>query len=179
MKSPRFRIEGAMYYITTVVYGRLKIFTKPSFIIPLIDSLNFYRYQYKTKLIGYVIMPDHFHIIVYPESEKAITDFMRDFKRFSSGRISRQAELESKTDWLEHFRQAGSETNRAERKVWQDHFWEVCVYSESILEQKLNYIHLNPVRAELVTEPGLYPYSSFRNYHMGDNSLIEMDQDWW
>ena len=179
MTSPRFRVEDSMYYITSAVYGRLKIFTSPSFIIPLIDSLNFYRFQHKTKLIGYVIMPDHFHLLVYPENEKSITDFMRDFKRFTSGRISRQAELEGKTDWLEHFRQAGNETNRAEMKVWQDHFWEVCVYSERFLKQKLNYIHQNPVRAGLVDEPGAYPYSSFRNYEMDNQSLIEMDMDWW
>ena len=54
MNLPRFHIEGHIYYITTVIYNRLPIFTRPSFIIPLYDSLNFYRYKQEFKLLGYL-----------------------------------------------------------------------------------------------------------------------------
>jgi hypothetical protein len=46
------------------------------------------------------------------------------------------------------------------------------------LRQKLNYIHRNPVRAELVEQPGDYPYSSYRNYEHGDDAFIEVDRGW-
>jgi len=49
----RYRIEGSIYYITNVIYDRVKVFVEPSFIIPIIDSLNYYRYQYDCKIIGY------------------------------------------------------------------------------------------------------------------------------
>jgi REP element-mobilizing transposase RayT len=117
MKS-KIRVEGSAYYITSIVYGRLAIFTRSSFVIPLIDSLNFYRYHHQCKLIGYVVMPDHIHMIIWPQKESNISDFMRDFKRFTSGRISRQAFLENKTDWMNAFEQAGRDTSRAEHKVW-------------------------------------------------------------
>ena len=75
------------------------IFNTPSFIIPILDSLNFCRYQFKCKLLGYVIMLDHLHLLIYPTGDSSVvSDFMRDFKRFTSGRISRQAELEGKTE---------------------------------------------------------------------------------
>ena len=45
MSLPRVQIEGHLYCITSTVYRRLPIFTRPTFIIPLLDSLNFYRYQ--------------------------------------------------------------------------------------------------------------------------------------
>jgi len=176
--NPRIRIEGSAYYVTTIVYGRLPLFTHPSFVIPLIDSLNFYRYQYQCKLIGYVIMPDHLHTVIWPQNGTAVSDFMRDFKRFTSGRIYRQASLESKKDWLEAFDQAGKDTARGEHKVWQDSFWEEVIFTENFLHQKLQYIHMNPVRAGLVAEPQNYPYSSYRNYELGDNTLIEIDLDW-
>lgn len=176
--SARIRSDGFAYYITTVVYGRLAIFTRPSFIIPLIDSMNFYRYQYQCKLIGYVIMPDHFHTILWPQREPSISDFMRDFKRFTSGRIFRQAVLENKLEWVASFEQAGKDTSRAEHKVWQDSFWEEVVFTEKFLCQKLNYIHMNPVRARLINEPQEYPYSSYRNYEFDDNTIIEIDKDW-
>jgi REP element-mobilizing transposase RayT len=174
----RYRIEGSIFYITSNVYKRINIFTSPSFIIPIIDSLNYYRYQYTCKLIGYVIMPDHIHLLIWPSVEKAITDFMRDFKRFTSGRITRQAKVEGKSHWVENFEEAGTETERAEYKVWQDSFWEQSIYTENFLKQKLNYIHLNPVRGGLVATAAEYPYSSYRNYYLDDHPLIEIDSEW-
>lgn len=174
----RYRIEGSIYYITSVIYNRLKIFMRPSFIIPIIDSLNYYRYQYSVKIIGYVIMPDHIHLLIFPKMEQAVTDFMRDFKRFTSGRITRQAKVEGKSEWIQAFEQAGAETERAEFKVWQDSFWEQCIYTEDFLQQKLNYIHLNPVRAGIVKEAEAYSYSSYGNYYLNDHHLIEIDTQW-
>ena len=46
------------------------------------------------------------------------------------------------------------------------------------MREKLNYIHLNPLRAGLVENPQDYPYSSFRNYVLDDESLIQVDKDW-
>jgi REP element-mobilizing transposase RayT len=172
-------MEGSVFYITTNVYSRLRIFTSPSFVIPIWDSLNFYRYQFKCKLPGYLIMPDHLHLLIYPDGDVSIvSDFLRDFKRFTSGRIAHQVELEGKKDWIDRFQISGEETKRAEKKIWQDSFWEQSIYSEKFMRQKLNYIHMNPVRAGLVDEPGKYPYSSYRNYEFNDNTLIEIDKDW-
>jgi REP element-mobilizing transposase RayT len=176
---PRKRIEGSVFYISTNITNRLRIFDRPSFIIPVLDSLNYYRYQFQCKLFGYVIMLDHLHLLLYPTGESSVvSDFMRDFKRFKSGRITRQAELEGKLDWVAQFQRAGEETKRAEKKVWQDSFWEQSIFSEKFMREKLNYIHMNPVRAGLVDKSGKYPYSSFRNYEFGDNTLIDIDKDW-
>ena len=178
MGLPRFHIEGHVYYITTVVYDCLPIFTRPSFIIPLYDSLNFYRYQREFKLLGYVIMPDYLHLILWPFGAATIPDIMRDYKKFTSKRIIRQAEVEGIEEWSAAFRRAGQETDRSTHKVWQDSYWDVNIYSERFLREKLNYIHRNPVRAGLVENPEEYPYSSYRNYVYGESWLIEIDQEW-
>ncbi len=178
MSLPRFHIEGHIYYITTISYNRLPIFTRPSFIIPLLDSLNFYRYQQEFKLLGYVIMPDHIHLIIWPFGRSTVSDIMRDYKTFTSKRIIRQARVENIRDWLTAFEQAGAETDRSENKVWQDSYWDENVYTERFLRQKLNYVHRNPLRAGLVERPVDYPYSSYRNYQLGEEWLIEIDRDW-
>lgn len=174
----RFHIEGHIYYITTNTHNRLAIFTKPSFIILLYDSLHFYRHQYGFKLIGYVIMPDHVHLLLWPQSEAAVSDFMRDFKTFTAKRIILQAQVEQKQDWLEHFEQAGQETGRSENKVWQDSYWDVNVFSDKFVRQKLNYIHRNPLRSNLVKNLEEYPYSSYRNYVFDEGWFIEIDRGW-
>jgi hypothetical protein len=77
-----------------------------------------------------------------------------------------------------HFQESGEETKRAEKKVWQNSFWEQFIFTEKFLTEKLNYIHMNPVRAGLADDPVKYPYSSYRNYEFNDNTLIEIDKDW-
>jgi REP element-mobilizing transposase RayT len=178
MGLQRFHIEGHVYYITTVVYYRLPIFTRPSFILPLLDSLNFYRYKQDFKLLGYVVMPDHVHFILWPFGPAAVSEIMRDYKKFTSTRIIRQAEVERIEAWTSAFGRAGRETGRSHNKVWQDSYWDVNIYSERFLRQKLNYLHRNPVRAGLVEQPGDYVYSSYRNYVCSEDWLIEVDQEW-
>jgi len=178
MALPRFHIEGHVYYITTVVYNRLRIFTRPSFVIPLFDSLNFYRHSQGFKLLGYVIMPDHLHLMIWPQAKAVVSSFMRSFKEFTAKRIIQLAEVEGITDWLTAFRQAGAETGRSKNKVWQDSYWDENVFTEDFLKQKLQYMHFNPVRAELVAQPEDYPYSSYRSYEYDQEWLIEIDKDW-
>ena len=98
MALQRFHLEGHIYYITTVVYNRLPIFTRPTFVIALLDSLNFYRYKQQFKLLGYVIMLDHLHLIIWPFGEATVSDIMRDYKEFTAKRIIRQAEVEGISD---------------------------------------------------------------------------------
>jgi REP element-mobilizing transposase RayT len=178
MGLPRFHIKGHVYYVTTVVHDRLPIFTRPSFIIPLLDSLNFYRHKQDFKLLGHVIMPDHVHLILWPFGPATVSEIMRDYKKFTSTRIIRQAEVEQLKAWTAAFERAGRETGRSRNKVWQDSYWDVNIYSEHYLRQKLNYLHRNPVRAGLVENPEDYYYSSYRSYVCGENWLIDLDQEW-
>jgi hypothetical protein len=116
--------------------------------------------------------------MIFPFGSSAVDEIMRDFKRFTSGRVVRQAEVEGVQAWLDAFRDAGEETGRGEHKVWQDSYWDTNVFTERFLRQKLNYIHRNPVRANLVEKAEDYPYSSYRNYVRNDETLIEIDHGW-
>jgi REP element-mobilizing transposase RayT len=179
MAMQKFHIQGHVFFVTTVVYGRLRLFTRPSFVIPLYDSLIFYRAKLNIKLLGYVFMPDHIHLALWPEQASHVTDFMRDFKEFTAKRIVRQAEAEGCKVLLTAFKQAGAETGRAMYKVWQDDFWERNIYTEAFLRQRLDYMHKNPARAGIVASPADYPHSSARNDERDDITLMEVDHDWY
>jgi REP element-mobilizing transposase RayT len=122
MTLPRYHIEGHVYFITTVTHGRVPLFTRPAFITPLLDSLNYYRHTHPFKLLGYVIMPDHIHLLIWPCTAPAIADLMRDFKKFTAVRLIRQAEAERRDDLLASFAAAGETTGRSQHKVWQDSY---------------------------------------------------------
>ena len=178
MGPPRFHIKGHIHYVTTNVYDRLPLFTNPSFVIPLYDSLNYYRHRHAFKLLGHVTMPDHVHLLLWPSGESTISDIMRDWKKFTATRLIRQATVEGNEEWCLAFQKAGRKTGRSSKKVWQDSFWDTNIYSERFLRQKLNYLHRNPVRAGLVDSPEDYVYSSYHSYVFGEQWLIETDREW-
>ena len=169
---------GPIYYVTTVVHQRLKLFTQPAYIVPLYDSLHYYCSRYRCGLVGYVVMPDHIHLMLWPHNTPDISAILRDFKTFTAKRIVRQAMVDQNDVLLAHFCAAGEEVGRSEHKVWQDSFWESDVFSERFVRQKLNYMHRNPLRAGLVQQPEQYPYSSYRNYQFDEEWLIKVDRSW-
>ncbi|MEZ4511837.1 MAG: transposase [Chloroflexota bacterium] len=178
MGLPKIQLTGYIYFVTIVVQNRIKLFTTASYVIPLLDSFNFYRYKHPFKLLGYVIMPDHIHWLMWPAETVKLGDVMRDFKKFTAVRLIRQAEIEQNEGYVQAFQRAGQKSGHSFNKVWQDDYWDKLVYSERFLREKLHYMHRNPVRARLVVEPQEYPYSSYRNYVSDDDSFIKIDKDW-
>ena len=67
------------------------------------------------------------------------------------------------------------ENLKIKSKIWQKSFYDFPIYSDHKFQEKLNYIHNNPLKAGLVIDPADYPWSSWRNYYIEDNSLIEMN----
>ncbi len=96
---------------------------------------------------------------------------MRDFKKFTSGEIRRQIEIDRKVFMLEKLRH---EKGKQKFKVWQDRFDDVVLYTRKVLEIKLEYIHQNPVKAGLVDYPTKYLHSSAAFYENGSNPPIEI-----
>jgi AICAR transformylase/IMP cyclohydrolase PurH len=97
-----------------------------------------------------------------------LSDFLRDFKKFTSKEIIKtiQSGNESREKWmLNRFEYAGKyDVKIKDYKFWQDGNEPKEIHTTSFLEQKLNYIHNNPVVAEIVSNPEEYIYSSARNY---------------
>ena len=167
--------RGPVFYITTVVHNRLPLFTRPAYIIPLFDSLHFYRSRYHFRLHGYVFMPDHLHLLIQPQQPADVDAIMRDYKGFTARRIVHQAQAEEDANLLA---QLSDRSSRSEHQVWQASFWEQDVFSHEYMREKLVYLHRNPIRAGLVQNPEDYPYSSYRSYQTGEQWFIEVDQNW-
>lgn len=121
-------------------------------------------------------MPDHIHLISQNDDEYSLSDIMRDFKRYSSKRITEALEADGRTGLLTFFEVAAKIENTGNAyKVWQDGFHPKAIFSEEFSRQKLEYIHYNPVRRGLVENPEEWRYSSARNYFLEDDSVIALD----
>ena len=84
---------------------------------------------------------------------------------------------ESRKNWmLWMFEKAGrSNSNVSNRQFWQQHNQPIEIWSLKVFEQKLSYIHENPVKSGFVIDPVEYKYSSARNYANDDPTVLEID----
>lgn len=128
-------------------------------------------------LYGYVIMTNHIHLIVQSDRGE-LSNLLRDFKKFTATSILDllQNNSESRKEWiLERFHKATCTHNRNKSyQVWRFGNHAEEIYSEKFLWSKLDYIHLNPVRAGIVFRASEYLYSSASNYVNGSGVLEEV-----
>jgi REP element-mobilizing transposase RayT len=124
---------------------------------------------------GYCIMKNHLHMIANTEHPFVLKDVMRDFKKFTSKRIT-MALLDLRSDdcqrYISIFQAAGkNHCKQVKTKVWKDGNHAIELFSRRFFLQKLNYIHLNPVRAGYVEKVNDWPFSSAKDYH-GEKSVL-------
>ncbi len=116
------------------------------------------------EIFCYVVMSNHLHMICR-RLDADLTELLGRYKSHSAKQILNAIEnnpQESRKEWLLYLFSYFAKTNKQYSK---NHFWQytnhpTLLYSQEVIQQKVDYIHENPVRAGLVTEPEHYPYSS-------------------
>ena len=168
---------GYQYYLTMTVVDWVDIFTRPHYRHIIVDALR-YCQQYKgLQLHAWCLMSNHLHLIASAQEGINLSDILRDFKKFTSKRVvAAMSEInESRRKWMyNRFEYAGRYNPKIKNfKFWQDGNEAKEIHTNHFLEQKLAYIHRNPVAAEIVEEPEHYLYSSARDY-AGRPGLLEV-----
>jgi putative transposase len=138
----RISIDTPFYYFTSVAHDRLPIFQTDKLKKIMADALDEARRSASFLIFAYVIMPDHYHIII--DSSRQPSDTLRFLNGISAKRIldHLKANAISSLEKLKMF-----EKKRGYKySVWEHHPDTFLVTSESMLMQKVNYIHFNPVR---------------------------------
>jgi putative transposase len=170
--------EGA-YFVSFATVNWIDVFTRDLYFSVMIESLDYCRKNKGMEIYGYCIMPSHVHIIF----RSALSDpsgLMRDLKGFTSRKLMKAIEdnpQESRREWmLWMFDRAGKKnSNVKEKQFWQQHNQPLEIWSLKVFEQKLNYIHNNPVASGFVTDPVDWKYSSARNYGNNDQTILQID----
>ena len=120
-------------------------------------------------------MPNHVHTVLSTEN-KSLSSILRDYKRFTSNRISDLLRESDNKRLLNYFSTAAKEITRGDEfTIWQRGSRPIGLITKKFFQQKLNYIHLNPVRKGYVLAPEHWKYSSARNYILNDQSILEID----
>jgi len=167
-----------VYFITLTIVDWLDIFTRPAYKHIIIDSLNYCIANKGLKVYCWCLMSNHMHMIASTTEGNNLSDILRDFKKFTSKDLIRTIKEipESRRDWLLNlFWYAGKNDKKIKYyKVWQEGNDAKEIHSTDFLNQKLEYIHNNPVRAEMVVSPEDYLYSSAKDYS-GLKGLVNIE----
>ena len=162
------------HFITATLVDWSDVFTRKNYRDCIIDCLDFCIKNKGMTVYGYIIMSNHIHLIIHSKDGK-LSDLIRDFKKFTAKTILEkiQAEPESRREWMmEPFKIATESHSRNKNyQFWQYGNHAEEIYSEKFMWSKLDYIHLNPVRAGLVVKASDYIYSSASNYANGEGIL--------
>jgi REP element-mobilizing transposase RayT len=86
-KLSKYNIPGHIHFVTTNVHNHLPLFAYRDICQMLIANLDYYRGKHRFKLLGYVIMPDHFHALIYSEGGVSIEKIVQDIKRYTAKQI--------------------------------------------------------------------------------------------
>lgn len=170
----KIRDQSKPHFITFTIVDWVDVFTRKRYKDIILENLEYCQKEKGMFLYGYVIMSNHIHCIIQSEDED-LSGLIRDFKKHTAKKIiaSIKNEPESRREWiLERFSKAAKRHSR--NKTYQ--FWKYGnhpeeIYSQKFMWSKLDYIHLNPVRAGLVAKASDYLYSSATNY-VNDTGLI-------
>jgi putative transposase len=169
-------IEERFYFVTTTVVRFTPIFINHRFCDILISNIKFYREKYKFIILGYVIMPTHFHwILIVDPKFGTISDIMRDIKKFTAWQIFDTLDDTNDNILLQTFKESAEGLKDQTKKLWMPRFDDEVIRNQQMFWAKLNYIHNNPVKAGLVNKAEDYKYSSTRNYVNRNHSVLEVD----
>ena len=169
--------EGTLHFVTTTIIDWIPLFLSWHTCDIIIDALRYCRREKGLRIHAYVIMSNHLHLILSTVGARSLSDVMRDFKRYTSRKITEQLEQEGagvRLDLLRHRATRGK--GNVDYKVWADGYHPVVVSSLDFSRQKLNYIHDNPVRKGLVRRQEEWRYSSAGDYITGVAGDLEIDK---
>jgi len=170
----RFADPHLPHFMTCTVLHWIPIFTRPETVNILLDSFRHLQND-GSKLYAWVVLENHMHLIA--QSDDLSRDMTR-FKSYTSTQVTQYLKENSVTTILDQL--AFYKKRHKGDRVLQ--FWQEGVHPESIqssemMQQKVHYIHFNPVKRGYVDLPEHWRYSSARDYQ-GGAGLIEVCRDW-
>ncbi len=176
--SPRFQVsrDSQALYITIIAKDRLPVFQTDAIKLITCQALGEARTSGKFLVFAYVIMPDHLHLIT--DCPNSSAEVLRYVKGLTGRRVIDYLKEHNYQTSLAKLRHADWKRKHS-YSLWQQEKNLFSIFSEAAFMQKVNYIHLNPVRADMVEKATDYRWSSARIWQRipRDNEPLQVDHD--
>jgi REP element-mobilizing transposase RayT len=168
-RNYKFHNPDGLYFVSFAVVYWLDVFTRNEYKDIVVESLQYCIKEKGMDLISWCIMTNHIHLIFRSLGEREPQLLLGDFKRFISKALVKAIQNNPKESrkafLLEQFKKAGLKTSNVKNyQFWRHDNKPIELWSYKVIEQKINYIHNNPVKAGLVSKAEDYGYGSALNY---------------
>ena len=167
------REKDQAHFVTATIVEWLPVFTTAGCCNILVESLLHCRQHKALRIHAWVILDNHFHAIL---SGPDLADTLRDLKRFTARSLLSQLQIE-KREWLLNqlaFYRAKHKSD-SDHQVWQEGSHPQAISTDAVMEQKLDYLHHNPVRRGFVAAPEHWSYSSAHEWLVGTEPPFRCD----
>ena len=165
----RFQATRNLHFVTFSCYRRRPYLGSALSRERFLKILDEVRCRHKFQLVGYVVMPEHVHLLISEPSQGNPSKVLQVLKQ----KVSQSLRGEGPSSKSPEHAPAAEESEPA--AFWQRRFYDFNVWNEEKLKEKLNYMHRNPVDRKLVRHPKEWPWSSWSFYEKGENGLIRID----
>ena len=169
--------ENLVHYITCVTFDRIPLFQRNKICSLFIDALEATRTKDPFKLIGYVIMPDHIHLLANPIALN-ISKVVGRLKGRAATKILKDLRMPGCWDVLDEVKLLQPLKSGQTHAVWLKDFSSIDIWSHKFIRQKLHYIHMNPVRAGFCDHPAKWLWSSYHAYFPHELGSVPIEIDW-
>jgi putative transposase len=149
----RFQHEGSLHFLTFSCHGRKPYLADPRICDIFERSLELVRRRYVFFVFGYVIMPEHVHLLLSEPRRFTLASAIQALKTSVAKQV-------------------------VQRPLWLVRYYDFNVHSEAKRIEKLRYIHRNPVARGLAGRPEDWRWSSFRHYLTGEARTVEIESAW-
>jgi REP-associated tyrosine transposase len=175
----RFYGAGELHFVAFSCYERQPLLANPARRDLFLATLERVRRRYRLVVLGYVVMPEHVHLLVTePQRETLSTaiqalklGFVRSLYASGQNLVPQSRKMHGVPQVPPQLRDLGTAPNH----FWQPRFYDFNVWSEHKRIEKLRYIHRNPVKRGLVESPERWPWSSYRWYCFGEPGPVKIN----
>ncbi len=177
-RAYKFRDQNKPHFVSFAVVNWIDLFTRKEYCYTILESLEFCQKTKGLIIHAWTIQPSHIHLIIGTK-DKPMQEIMRDFKSYTSRELKEQIinhPTESRKEWLIWmFERAGKKNgNNKNWQLWQQHNQPIELWDNYMIDNKLTYLHDNPVEAEIVVMPEDYKWSSAIDY-TGSKGLLNVE----
>ena len=169
-KLTRIYGRGHLHFITFSCYRRVAFLRSVGSRNKFVQILGQVRDRYRFSLVGYVVMPEHVHLLIGEPAKATPSTVVQVLKQRVSRRLRRKKRA---IPGQLNLNFAGGEPSQP--RFWQRRFYDFNVWSLKKRVEKLHYMHMNPLKRKLVEHPRDWPWSSFSFYSNPKQGLIRID----
>jgi REP-associated tyrosine transposase len=162
--------RGHLHFITFTCYRRRPLLGSVRARNVFVELLGEVRDCYGFSLVGYVVMPEHIHLLVSEPAKGTPSIVIQVLKQRISRRLRRKRRAVAAQLNLNF---AGGDDSLP--RFWQRRFYDFNVWSLKKRVEKLHYMHMNPLKRKLVDHPRGWPWSNFSYYSNPKQGLIRVD----